>query len=72
MQNFLTPNTLQFIGGAIAVGIGALLLKGDASGMLLVGAGAAAMANTLKSTGQVIEERKERKAAKSVPPPSSP
>lgn len=64
-MKFLTPNVMQFIGGAIAVLFGAYVLKGSAEGPALVLAGVFAMGNALKSTGQVIDERKR----KSVPPP---
>lgn len=70
MQKLLTPNRVQFIGGAIAVLIGTFVLKGNVEGPGLVMAGVFAMGNALKSTGQVLEERKAAKR-QSVSPPSS-
>ena len=35
MQKILTPNVMQFLGGAVSVLIGALVLKQDANGALV-------------------------------------
>ena len=65
-MSWLTPNVLQFIGGLIAVLVGALVLKGSAEGPGLVMAGVFAMGNALKSPGDVMQARK---ASASAPPP---
>lgn len=61
------PNVLQFIGGAVSVLIGALVLKQDANGALVLG-GVIAMANAIKSVGHVMEEKAAQKRASVAPP----
>ncbi len=70
MQRIMTPNTLQFIGGAVSILIGALVLKQDANGALVLG-GVLAMANALKSPADMHAASKAKQEAKrqsSAPP----
>ena len=69
MQKILTPNVMQFLGGVVAVLIGALVLKGTTEGMGLVGLGVFAMGNAIKSPGHVMQERAAEKRRSSMPPP---
>ncbi len=66
----LSPNVLQFIGGAVSVRRGALVLKQGADGALGMG-GVIAMANALKSPADMHASSKAAKEAKrqsSAPP----
>lgn len=69
MMEFLkSPNVLQFIGGVVAVLLGALVLKGDSQGPALVMAGVFAMGNAIKSPGDAMAARAEKKRASMAPP----
>ncbi len=65
----LSPNVLQFIGGAVSVLLGSLVLKQGADGALVMG-GVIAMANALKSPADMHASSKAAKEAKrqSAPP----
>lgn len=67
MDFLKSPNVLQFIGGTIAVLVGALVLKSDSNGQMLVVGGVFAMGNALKSPGDAMAAAKARK---SVAPPA--
>ncbi len=69
-MQFLSPNVLQFLGGAASVLLGALVLKQDANGALVLG-GVIAMSNALKSGGDVWKAQQAKAEAKraSVTPP---
>lgn len=67
----ITPNMISFAGGAIAVLIGALVLKGDEQGNMLVLAGVFAMGNALKGPTQIVEDAKAKRASM-APPPEKP
>jgi len=62
------PNVLQFLGGLIAVLVGALVLKGSVEGMGLVGLGVFAMGNAIKSPHDAMSEAKARKSLAPPPP----
>ncbi|HEX2677769.1 MAG TPA: hypothetical protein VHM19_14050 [Polyangiales bacterium] len=63
----LSPNTLQFLGGLASVLVGALVLKQDGNGALVMG-GVAAMFNALKSPHDVVKAKQEAKRASVAPP----
>ena len=70
-MQWMSPNVLQFIGGTVSMLIGVLVLKQDANS-LMVGGGALAMANALKSAGDAYKGAQEKAAAKraSMAPPA--
>ncbi len=68
MEILKSPNVLQFLGGVVCVLLGAFVVKDPVQSTTLLVAGVGAAMNAIKSPGDAMAARAEKKRASQAPP----